>query len=107
MTISVSSLRKKSLFGSLAVMTINGIYDFRPMALRHQVSLVLPFGSRSVLINPYGVDFRSLTLRHRLSAALLFSAVWQSWLSTALDPLTLRHRVSPVLLFIGADSIFA
>jgi len=31
------------LFGSLAVI-VNDYINFRPMTLRHQVSLVLPFG---------------------------------------------------------------
>jgi hypothetical protein len=32
------------LFGSLAVM-VNSYINFRPITLRHQVSLVLPFGT--------------------------------------------------------------
>jgi hypothetical protein len=61
-------------------------YDFRPMTLCHQVSLILPFGK------PVGPDQKlilvldALALRRRLLAALLLSAVWRSWLSSALDP---------------------
>jgi hypothetical protein len=58
------------------------------MTLRHQVFLVLPFGSRSALINRttcvHLLILDTLTLRRRLLAALLFSAVWQPWLSSAL-----------------------
>jgi hypothetical protein len=35
--------------GGLAIMITKIICDFRPVTLRHQVSLVLPFGSRSIL----------------------------------------------------------
>jgi len=40
---------KRLLFGGLAIMITKIICDFRPVTLRHQVSLVLPFGSRSIL----------------------------------------------------------
>jgi hypothetical protein len=40
---------KRLLFGSLAIMVTNNAYNVRSMTLRHQVSLILPFGSRSVL----------------------------------------------------------
>jgi len=33
--------------------------DFRPMTLRHQVSLILPFGSRSALTRNYAGFRRS------------------------------------------------
>ena len=62
------------------------IGDFRSMTLRHQVSLILPFGE------PVGPDQKlilvldALALRHRLLAVLLLSAIWRSWLSSALDP---------------------
>jgi hypothetical protein len=46
------------------------------MTLRRQVSLTLPFGSRSVLIKKMILD--ALALRRRLLAVLLLSAVWQS-----------------------------
>jgi hypothetical protein len=35
-----------AFIGSLAVLAQ---FSFRPMTLRHQVSLILPFGSRSIL----------------------------------------------------------
>ena len=60
------------LFGSLAVLVKKLIYDFRPMTLRRQVSLVLPFGQ------PVGRDQRrllildALALRRRLFTVLLF-----------------------------------
>lgn len=77
---------KNLLFGSLAIMvTINTCRDCRPMTLRHQVSLVLPFG-QPVGLDQRAPDFRCLALRHRLSAGWLLSAVWRSWLSSALDP---------------------
>ena len=44
---------KDLLFGSLAILITINKCDFRPMTLRHQVSLILPFGSRSVLISNY------------------------------------------------------
>jgi hypothetical protein len=40
---------KELLFGSLAIIITKKFGDFRPMTLRHQVSLILPFGSRSIL----------------------------------------------------------
>jgi hypothetical protein len=66
-----------AIIGSLAIMTQ---FSFRPMALRHQVSLILPFGGRSVLINCTTfmrmLILDALTLRRRLLAALLLSVVW-------------------------------
>jgi hypothetical protein len=55
------------------------------MTLRHQVSLILPFGE------PVGPDHKfmildALALRRRLLAVLLLSAVWRPWLSSALGP---------------------
>jgi hypothetical protein len=41
-----------ALFGNLAILVSNNYYnypDFRPMTLRRQLSLVLPFGSRSLM----------------------------------------------------------
>jgi hypothetical protein len=52
--------------------------DFRPITLRHQVSLILPFG-QPVSLDPMKRDFRGLALRRRLLAVLLLSAVWRSW----------------------------
>jgi hypothetical protein len=45
----------ETLFGSLAVL-VNYYINFRPMTLRRQVSLVLPFGQ------PVDLDQRLLTL---------------------------------------------
>jgi hypothetical protein len=44
----------------------NTCRDCRPMTLRHQVSLVLPFG-QPVGLDQRATDFRCLALRHRLS----------------------------------------
>ncbi len=60
--------------------------DCRPMTLRRQVSLILPFGK------PVGPDQKlilvldALALRRRLLAVLLLSAVWRPWLSSAVGP---------------------
>jgi hypothetical protein len=45
----------------------NTCRDFRPMTLRHQVSLILPFG-QPVGLDQRAPDFRCLALRHHLSA---------------------------------------
>ncbi len=56
------------------------------MTLRHQVSLILPFGE------PVGPDQKlilvldALALRRRLLAVLLLSVVWRPWLSSAVGP---------------------
>lgn len=72
--------------------------DFRPMTLRRQISLTLPFAQP---VDPDRVSILdSLALRRRLLAVLLFRQ------SGNLDrqrcdfrSMTLRRRVSPVLLF--------
>jgi hypothetical protein len=73
------------------------------MTLRHQVSLILPFG-QPVSLDRISAGFRRLALRRRLLAVLLLSAVWQSWSYVLHDfrSMTLRRRVFPVLLFLGA-----
>ena len=48
-----------------------GFLDFRPMTLRRQVSLVLPF-AQPVGLDQRASDFRGLALRHRLSTILPF-----------------------------------
>ena len=60
------------LLGSMAIFVI----DFRPITLRRQVSLVLPFGQPAGPTSVIG--FRCLALRRRLSTVLLFSIVWRS-----------------------------
>lgn len=63
----------------------NTCCDFRPMTLRHYLSVILPFG-QPVGLDQRASDFRCLALRRRLLAVWLLSAVWRSWLSSALDP---------------------
>ena len=76
---------KRVLFGSLAVM-ITFLSDYRPMTLRHQVFLILPFGQPVGRDQQINLILDILALRHRLLAVLLLSAVWRPWLSSALGP---------------------
>jgi hypothetical protein len=56
------------------------------MTLRHQVSLILPFGLSVGLDQQLTMILDALTLRRRLLAALLLSVVWLSWFGSTLDP---------------------
>jgi hypothetical protein len=71
------------------------------MTLRHQVSLILRFGSRSVLTRTYLV-LDALTLRRRLLTVLLFSATLTIMAQFSFRFRALRGWVFPALLFIGA-----
>ncbi len=69
--------KKILLFGSLAILIKKIIYDFRPMTLRHQVSLILRFGQPVGPDQHFSLVVDALALRRRLLAVLLLSAVWR------------------------------
>ena len=86
MTKFQSSLWKDLLFGSLAIMiTKNNFVIVDPWlcAIRFPWFYLSEVGQSWP--ETY-TGFRFLTLRRRLLAVLLLSAVWRSWLSSALDP---------------------
>jgi len=75
------------------------MYDFRPITLRHQVSLILLFAQ------PVDPDrfkiLDSLALRRRLSTVLLFRQPGNHGhtMRSGFRSMALRRRISPVLLF--------
>jgi hypothetical protein len=71
------------------------------MTLRHQVSLILPFGSRSVLIIKF-YDFRRSDFATPSFGGFAFVGSLAVLAQFSFRPMTLRHRVFPVLLFLGA-----
>jgi hypothetical protein len=81
-------------------------YDFRSMTLCHQVSLILPFGSRSIL-----TTILTVVLDAWLCVAVFWRLCFLGSLAVltqfSFRPMTLRRRVSPALLFLGADLIIA
>jgi len=71
------------------------------MTLRHQVFLILPFGSRSVLIIKF-YDFRRSGFAPPSFSGFAFIGSLAILAQFSGRPMTLRRRVFPVLLFLGA-----
>ena len=77
------------------------------MTLRHQVSLILPFGSRSVLTQCFALVLDALTLRSRLLAALLLSATLATLVQFNFRFKALRHRGFPGFALYRSTFIIA
>lgn len=100
-----------ALFGSLAVIVTKRLLNvpgLRPMTLRHQFSLVLLFGSRSlndyltIILEPWlcATSFRWFCSFGNLAILIIDGAY-------DVRPLALRRQISLVLLFSECNIIIA
>ncbi len=82
------------------------MYDFRPITLRHQVSLILRFGTLADPDQHYVGFRRSRCVPPSFDGFAIFGSL-AVLVQFNFRSMTLRRRVFPVLLFFGSNYIIA